>query len=76
MVLRRDETVFFLPNHSAPAVHLNIVNKMAFQSKTNRPLANSFIGYIVNKFDQVRGDSQVNKFEQDRPVDRLTNRPD
>ena len=47
--------------------------KKAFQSKVNRPLADRCMGYIVNKFEQVRGQvpkgggvggrPYVNKFE-------------
>ena len=42
------------------------MNKKAFQSKTNWPLADRCLGYIVNKFEHVRGGakkSHVNKFE-------------
>ena len=39
--------------------------KKAFQSKVNRPLADRCMGYIVNKFEQVRG--QVPKGGGERP---------
>ena len=33
----------------------NCVDKKAFQSKTNRLLADRCMGYIMNKFEQVLG---------------------
>ena len=35
--------------------HMLSVNKKAFQSKANPPLADRCVGYIVTKFEQVGG---------------------
>ena len=50
---------------------MNLTNKKASQSKTNRPPGDRCVGYMMNKFEQVMGDGakvrgclKVNKSEQ------------